>query len=77
MTEIFRVRVERKLMADASRVAREIGTSPGELVRILFAQLVKRRSVPFDLVADAAGEGLVDKERRNQVLRELDDSEGW
>jgi antitoxin component of RelBE/YafQ-DinJ toxin-antitoxin module len=78
MTDIFRVRVERKLLKDASRVAEEIGTTPGEVVRLLFAQLVKRRAVPFNLTADApAADGLVDLQRRNQLLRDLDDSEGW
>ena len=75
MTDIFRVRIERKLMAQTSRVAKEIGTTPGEIVRLLFAQLVKRRRIPFSLAADA--DDLVDVKRRNQILRELDDSEGW
>lgn len=74
MTDIFRVRIERKLLQDASRISEEIGTSPGELVRILFAQLVKRRSVPFELSAD---DDLLDVPRRNRILRQLDDSEGW
>ena len=30
-----------------------------------------------DLVARPEDEGLLDKARRNQVLRKLDDSEGW
>ena len=75
MTDIFRVRVDRKLLAKASRVAKEIGTTPGEIVRLLFAQLVRRRKVPFSLSADA--DDLVDVERRNRILRDLDDSEGW
>jgi antitoxin component of RelBE/YafQ-DinJ toxin-antitoxin module len=74
MTDIFRVRVDRKLLARASRVAEDIGTTPGELVRLLFAQLVKRRRVPFSLCADA--DGLLDVEHRNKILRDLDDSQG-
>ena len=35
------------------------------------------RAIPFNLSADAHEAGLVDKKRRNRVLRELDDSEGW
>lgn len=75
-TEMFRVRVRKSLLADAKRVTDEIGTDPGEVVRLLFAQLVKRRAIPFALAADAE-DGLLDKPRRNRVLRELDDSEGW
>jgi antitoxin component of RelBE/YafQ-DinJ toxin-antitoxin module len=75
MTDTFRVRVDRKLLAEASRVSAEIGTTPGEIVRLLFAQLVKRREVPFKLSADF--DDVADVERRNRILRELDDSEGW
>lgn len=53
MTETFRVRIDRKLIAQASKVAEEIGTTPGEVVRILFKQMVKRRTIPFPLHADA------------------------
>ena len=73
MTDIFRVRVDRKLLKETSRVAEEIGTTPGEIVRILFAQLVKRRRIPFALAADA--EELLDVKRRNRILRELDNSD--
>jgi len=78
MTDIFRVRVERKLLKEAARVAEEIGTTPAEIVRIMFAQLVKRRAVPFPLAADVPeAQGLLDVQRRNRILRDLDDSEGW
>ncbi len=77
MTDIFRVRIERRLVKQATKVAEEIGTTPGEIVRMLFAQLVKRRAIPFELKADGQGDDLVDVQRRNRVLRDLDDSEGW
>jgi addiction module RelB/DinJ family antitoxin len=77
MTEIFRVRVDRQLLDEASRVAEEIGTSPGEVVRILFKQMVKRRSVPFALSADAPLHDVVDVARRNEILRNLDETTDW
>jgi len=78
MTEIFRVRVDPKLLKQAEKVAGEIGTTPGELVRIMFKQLVKRRTVPFQLAADAETESdLVSTRRRNEIWRQFDDSEGW
>jgi antitoxin component of RelBE/YafQ-DinJ toxin-antitoxin module len=52
MTEVFRVRLERGLIRQANKVAQEIGTSPGEIVRLMFRQLVKRRAIPFPLQAD-------------------------
>jgi addiction module RelB/DinJ family antitoxin len=77
MTELFRVRVEKSLLKDAEKVADEIGTTPQEAVRLFLSRLVKLRAIPFPLTADAPEDGLLGKGRRNQVLRELDDSEGW
>ena len=54
MTEMFRCRIDKRLRTDAERVAKEIGTTTGEIVRLLFMQLVKRRTIPFPLQADAA-----------------------
>jgi addiction module RelB/DinJ family antitoxin len=51
-TEEFRVRVDRKLANEARRITEEIGTTPGEVVRLMFTQLVKRRAIPFPLQAD-------------------------
>ncbi len=77
MTDIFRVRIERKLLAKTSRVAEEMGTTPGEIVRLLFTQVVKRKRIPFSVSAESESDELVDLKRRNRVLRDLDDSEGW
>jgi addiction module RelB/DinJ family antitoxin len=52
MTDTFRVRIERKLIQQATKVAEEIGTTPGDVVRLLFRQMVKRRTIPFPLQAD-------------------------
>jgi addiction module RelB/DinJ family antitoxin len=77
MTEIFRVRIDPKLLKQAHKVAGEMGTSPGELVRMLFTQVVKKRAIPFEVSADDRADDLVDIKRRNRVLLSLDDSEGW
>ena len=79
MTELFRCRIDRKLLAEAEQVSEEIGTTPGDVVRLCFKQMVKRRTIPFPLNADGPGPGagLVDVKRRNKVLRELDDAQGW
>ncbi len=61
-----------RLAQQAEKVAAEIGTTPQESVRLLFAQLVKRRRIPFPLDADAVPDNLVDIERRNRIWRELD-----
>jgi antitoxin component of RelBE/YafQ-DinJ toxin-antitoxin module len=46
-TEEFRVRINPKLLRETKRVAEEIGTTPGDLVRMFFAQVVKLRALPF------------------------------
>jgi addiction module RelB/DinJ family antitoxin len=76
MTDIFRVRIERQLIREANKVAEEIGTTPGEIVRMLFTQLVRQKAIPFKLSASKTDD-LLDVERRNRILRDLDDSEGW
>ena len=59
-------------------MAAEMGTSPGELVRIMFKQLVRRRAIPFPLAAEGNSESdLVNVNRRNEIWRQFDDSEGW
>ena len=39
--------MERALAREAKAVAKEIGTSPGEIVRLMFKQMVKRRTIPI------------------------------
>ena len=58
-TEEFRVRIDRKLLREAKRVTEEIGTTPGDIVRMLFAQLVKRRAIPFPLQAQSQEQELL------------------
>jgi antitoxin component of RelBE/YafQ-DinJ toxin-antitoxin module len=68
MTDMFRCRIERKLIAQASKVADEIGTTPGEVVRLLFKQMVKRRTIPFPLHADAAEDEIFSSPKRRTKL---------
>jgi antitoxin component of RelBE/YafQ-DinJ toxin-antitoxin module len=65
---MFRCRVDRVLIRKAAKVAEQIGTTPGEVVRILFAQMVKRRAIPFPLQADSPeGEVLGSAKRRSEM----------
>jgi addiction module RelB/DinJ family antitoxin len=68
MTELFRVRVEQDLLAEASKVAEEIGIAPGDVVRLLFKQMVKRRAVPFPLTADTPEDEVVGPLKRRVKL---------
>ena len=68
MTELFRVRIERDLLAQANKVSEEIGIAPGELVRVFFKQLVKRRAVPFPLQADELEDEIFTSAKRRNAL---------
>jgi addiction module RelB/DinJ family antitoxin len=72
MTEAFQCRVDSQLVAQARAVAKEIGTTPGEVVRLMFAQVVKRRAIPFPLQAESPeDEVLSPAKRRAQLWDEL------
>lgn len=72
MTELFRCRADDKLLAEAKRVAEEIGTDCGVLVNLMCKQLVKRRTVPFPLMADSAEDEILSPVgRRAAMLDEM------
>ena len=67
-TEEFRVRINRDLFNEARRVTKEIGTTPGVVVRMLFKQIVSKRAIPFPLQADTPeSEVLGSAERRSKL----------
>jgi len=67
-TKEFRVRIEPNLLRKATQVAREMGTSAGEVVRLMFAQMVKRRTIPFTIAADSLEEEALGPARRRAEL---------
>jgi antitoxin component of RelBE/YafQ-DinJ toxin-antitoxin module len=75
MTVLFRCRVEKPLLDKANRVTTQLGTSTAEMFRIFVAEIARTGKVPLKLETNR--DDLLDVERRNRVLRSLDDSEGW
>jgi antitoxin component of RelBE/YafQ-DinJ toxin-antitoxin module len=75
MTVLFRCRIEKPLLDKANRVTTRLGTSTAEMFRIFVAQIAQTGKVPLKL--ESQPEADLDVARRNQVLRDLDDSEGW
>lgn len=68
------MRIDRKLASEARRITEEMGTTPGEVVRLLFAQLVKRRAIPFPLQADSPEEEFLGSaERRSKMWDSFDE----
>ena len=76
MKPLFRCRVDAPTLKRVEAVTETLGTSPGDQVRILFAEIARTGRSPLKMDANAPAE-LLDKARRNRVLRDLDDSEGW
>jgi antitoxin component of RelBE/YafQ-DinJ toxin-antitoxin module len=70
---LFRCRIDQETLAQASRLAGENGTSPGELVRIFLTQFVKSGQCNLKLVDNH----LVNKEARDKIMRSLDDTDSW
>ena len=72
MTEVFQCRIDSQLLKEAKAVAEEIGTAPGEVVRLMMTQMVKRRAIPFPLQADRPeDEVLTSNARRAKLWDEL------
>ena len=75
MTVLFRCRIEKPLLDKANKVTQQLGTSTAEMIRIFVAQIARTGKVPLKLQTQP--DDLLGVERRNQILRDLDDSEGW
>jgi addiction module RelB/DinJ family antitoxin len=68
MNEVFQCRIDKKLVARARKVTKDIGTTPGEVVRLMFAQMVKRRAIPFPLNADSPEDEVLGPVQRRAAL---------
>jgi len=77
MTEQVHYRIERRLVKRVREICTDLGITPTASVSMFFAQLVKEGGLPFLPTSRKGSNDLVDKERRNRILKDLDDSEGW
>jgi antitoxin component of RelBE/YafQ-DinJ toxin-antitoxin module len=68
VTEVFQCRVNKKLVARVRKVAKDIGMTPGEVVRLMFAQMVKRRAIPFPLDADSPEDEVLGPVKRRAAM---------
>ena len=75
MTVLFRCRVEKPLLEKANRVTTRMGTSTAEMFRIFVAQIAHTGKVPLNLAPEP--EAGLDRERRNRVLRDLDQAPAY
>ena len=74
MSVLFRVRVDEEDLAKADAVAESVGTKTPEIVRMFIHPVARTGKVPISM---SAQDELLDVKRRNRILRELDDAEGW
>ncbi len=72
---LFRCRIEKPILDKANRVTRQLGTSTPEMFRVFVAQIACTGKVRLSL--SPGPDGVLDRQERNRVLRDLDDSGGW
>jgi DNA-damage-inducible protein J len=77
MTEQVHYRIERHLVKRVKQVCSDLGITPTAAVSMFFAQLVKEGGLPFTPSTRKRRDNLINKSRRNRILLDLDDSEGW
>jgi addiction module RelB/DinJ family antitoxin len=68
MTEMLRVRVERKLRREAEKVCNDMGTASGDVIQMVFRQLVKRRAIPFPIQAETAEDEVTGPVQRRAAI---------
>ena len=56
MSVLFRCRIEKPLLARADRVAKRLGTSTAEMVRIFVTQIARTGKVPLKLDPNGGAE---------------------
>jgi len=49
MSYLWRVRIDEKMLEDADRVTKRLGTSTQEMVRVLVAKIARTGRVPLEL----------------------------
>jgi addiction module RelB/DinJ family antitoxin len=75
MTEMLRLRVDKRLLKNAHEVSQEMGTSTAELVRIFLKALVKNRQLPFIPKTETEEDELLGPiERRRMMADYLNES---
>lgn len=68
MTELLRLRVESGLKKESEQIARQMGLTLGEAVRLFLAQMVRRKDLPFPVKAYNDAEILPDRDRQSETL---------
>jgi len=77
MTVLFRCRIEKPLLEKANRVAKRLGTSTPEMVRIFVTQMARSGKVPLKL--DPNQDAVVGSwDKRSETLESFyDKSKAW
>lgn len=70
MKTLFRARVDKALLQDASKVCRQLGTNPQTILRMTLAHLVRRRELPFRPTAETPEDELLQPRAKRAALLE-------
>ena len=66
MNALFRARLPVEMLAGMEKVCAEIGTSPQEVLRMLCAEMIRRRALPF--VPGDGWDGMVPRKQADETL---------
>jgi addiction module RelB/DinJ family antitoxin len=78
MTVLFRCRIDEPVLKKADRIAKRLGTSTPEMVRMFVAQIARTGKVPLSLKAGEAADLVESWEQRAARLESFyDSSKTW
>jgi len=68
MSVLLRFRGDEELQQAAERIAREMGISLGDAIRLFLTQMVKRREIPFRVKAGSENDDILSPFKRRAKL---------
>jgi addiction module RelB/DinJ family antitoxin len=70
MKVVFRARVEKRLLKQATTVCKEMGLNTQEAVRLFLAAVVRRRELPFKVTTETPEDELLPpRSRQGDILK--------
>jgi len=74
-TALVRARVDRRRKARVEKILEQLGVTPTQAVNMLYAQIERRRAIPFPVAVEDAAGGAPPIEHVARVWSELDDED--
>ena len=75
-TVLFRTRIDARRKKNAERILARVGLTPGQLVNMVFAQVVLKQGLPFAVNAHATDDGYLPHVPNAETLAALREKSG-